>query len=107
MVWPLCAWGLGNWQPDYRVVRLPSQIWHLSEQMAQKTCRFKRKTFGAGNAGHCTGVGINGQNAAFATGRSPAPPFPLFKEIKCRTDRGFMHPTASNRALIPKSNCAT
>src|SRR4051812_44346187 len=37
--------------------------------MAQKTCRYKGKTFVAGDPGHCTGVSITSQNAV----PSPAP----------------------------------
>ncbi|MBR1247483.1 hypothetical protein JQ609_11110 [Bradyrhizobium sp. AUGA SZCCT0169] len=43
------------------------QIWHLSMQMAQKTCRFKGKTFASGDLGHCTGNMILRQNGFFAS----------------------------------------
>ena len=45
-------------------------------------------------------------NAVSPPAAPPAPPFPR-KRLKCRTDRGFMHPTASNRALFPRPSCAT
>ena len=35
------------------------------------------------------------------------PPSPRLKGLKCRTDRGFMHPTASNRALFRRPSFAT
>ena len=83
-----------------------NQIWHLSGQMAQKSCRYKGKTFGSGDVAHCTGNMIVRHNAVSSPAALPAPPFPR-KRLKCRTDRGFMHPTASNRALFPRPSCAT
>jgi hypothetical protein len=43
-----------------------TQIWHLSVQMAQKSCRFTGKTFQAGDLGHYTGNLIVRQNASFS-----------------------------------------
>ena len=83
-----------------------NQIWHLSGQMAQKSCRYTGKTFGSGEVAHCTGNMIVRHNGVSPPAAPPAPPFPR-KRLKCRTDRGFMHPTASNRALFPKPSCAT
>src|SRR5205814_6395549 len=49
-------------------------IWHLSGQMAQKSCRFKGKTFAAGELNHCTGNMILRHNASFAPAAWPASP---------------------------------
>jgi len=43
-----------------------TQIWHLSGQMAQKSCRFKGKTFASGDLSHCTGNMILRHNAPFS-----------------------------------------
>jgi hypothetical protein len=43
--------------------------------MAQKSCRFKGKTFAAGDLGHCTGNMILRHNAIFASRPAGSPRF--------------------------------
>ena len=79
--------------------------------MAQKSCRLKGKTFGAGRPR----VPVQGaeslrQNASSLTlANGPAGFLVSATQGKKRwpTDPGFMRPTASSRALIRKPSCAT
>ena len=78
MVRPLFPWVFlehVGWPPGGS---LPAQIWHLSGQMAQKSCRFKGKTFGAGDLNHCTGAIVR-QNGVSSPAASPASPVPTTK----------------------------
>jgi hypothetical protein len=65
--------GSAGWPPGRLAAKI--QIWHLSMQMAQKTCRFKGKTFAAGDLSPCTGNMILRQNGFFASRPAGFPRF--------------------------------